>query len=195
MIRKPLQISTWRSICCRISARRCWKQQGFRVIPTGIDHGTITVVDHKQGGVRAEVTSLRADIRTDGRHAEVVFGTDWLEDARRRDFTINTMYLSATGEVFDPFDGRADLAAGKVRFVGDAETRITEDYLRMLRFFRFHARFGGAAPDPDAMAAIRRNAEGLGRISGERIAQEMRGILTASSPGVSQRWSPQVSTA
>jgi len=156
---------------------------GFHVIPTGIDHGTITVVDHKQGGVRAEVTSLRADIRTDGRHAEVVFGTDWLEDARRRDFTINTMYLAATGEVFDPFDGRADLAGRKVRFVGDAETRITEDYLRMLRFFRFHARFGSAAPDPNAMAAIRRNAEGLGRISGERIAQEMRGILTASYPG------------
>ena len=156
---------------------------GFHVIPTGIDHGTITVVDHKQGGVRAEVTSLRADIRTDGRHAEVVFGTDWLEDARRRDFTINTMYLAATGEVFDPFDGRADLAGRKVRFVGDAETRITEDYLRMLRFFRFHARFGSAAPDPNAMAAIRRNAEGLGRISGERIAQEMRGILTASCPG------------
>ena len=86
---------------------------GFRVIPTGIEHGTITVVDHKNGSIRAEVTSLRADIRTDGRHAEVVFGTDWLEDARRRDFTINTMYLSATGEVFDPFDGRADLAAGK----------------------------------------------------------------------------------
>ena len=156
---------------------------GFHVIPTGIAHGTVTVVDHKRGGVRAEVTSLRADIRTDGRHAEVVFGTDWLEDARRRDFTINTMYLSATGEVFDPFDGRVDLAAGKVRFVGDAETRITEDYLRMLRFFRFHARFGGAVPDADAMAAIRQHAEGLSRISGERIAQEMRGILTASSPG------------
>ena len=110
----------------------------------------------------------------------MVFGTDWLEDARRRDFTINTMYLAATGEVFDPFDGRADLAGRKVRFVGDAETRITEDYLRMLRFFRFHARFGSAAPDPNAMAAIRRNAEGLGRISGEWIAQEMRGILTAT---------------
>ena len=157
---------------------------GFRVIPTGIEHGTITVVDHKNGSIRAEVTSLRADIRTDGRHAEVVFGTDWLEDARRRDFTINTMYLSATGEVFDPFDGRADLAAGRVRFVGEAETRITEDYLRMLRFFRFHARFGGAEPDTDAMAAIRLHAEGLGRISGERIAQEMRGILIASRPGV-----------
>ncbi|MGC6484613.1 MAG: CCA tRNA nucleotidyltransferase [Candidatus Puniceispirillales bacterium] len=152
---------------------------GFRVIPTGIDHGTITVVDHHHAAVKVELTSLRADIRTDGRHAEVVFGTDWEADAERRDFTINALYLAADGSIFDPLGGREDLAAGRVRFVGMAAPRIREDYLRMLRFFRFHARFGRGAPDAEAMAAISEHSPGLDRISGERIAQEMRGILAA----------------
>lgn len=159
--------------------RRWLEAAGLRVIPTGIDHGTITVLDRQNPSIRAEVTSLRADIRTDGRHAEVVFGTDWLEDARRRDFTINALYLDARGQIFDPFDGHRDLLAKQVKFIGDAETRIKEDYLRMMRFFRFFARFGDDTPDPAAMTAIEKQAAGLARVSGERIAQELRGILAA----------------
>lgn len=161
---------------------RIWLEEaGFRVIPTGIDHGTITVVDHGNKAAKVELTTLRADIKTDGRHAEVAFGTDWETDASRRDFTINAIYLSADGTLYDPLGGQDDLARGRVRFVGDAAQRIQEDYLRMLRFFRFHARFGHEAPDAEAMQAITHHKAGLEQISGERIAQEMRGILAAGT--------------
>ena len=149
-----------------------------RVIATGIEHGTITVIDKKQPTSAVELTTLRRDIETDGRHAKVRFGTNWLEDAERRDFTINALYLDAHGTIYDPLGGRADLDAGIVRFVGDARVRIAEDYLRVLRFFRFYGRFGKKAPDADALEAITTLNHGLERISGERITKEMRAILT-----------------
>ena len=149
-----------------------------RVIATGIEHGTITVIDKKQPTPAVELTTLRRDIETDGRHAKVRFGTNWLEDAERRDFTINALYLDAHGTIYDPLGGRADLDAGIVRFVGDARVRIAEDYLRVLRFFRFYGRFGKKAPDADALEAITTLNHGLERISGERITKEMRAILT-----------------
>lgn len=166
-------------------ASQVLKQAGLRVVPTGIDHGTVTVFNPAEPMPVVELTTLRQDIRTDGRHAEVQFGTDWREDAQRRDFTINAMYLRRDGDVFDPFNGRGDLAVGKVRFVGTPRQRIAEDYLRILRFFRFQARFGKEAPDAEAMAAITELAPHLDRVSGERIAQEIFGILrTRSAPGL-----------
>lgn len=151
---------------------------GFRVIPTGLQHGTVTLVVE---GEPFEVTTLRQDLKTDGRHAEVGFVRDFRTDAMRRDFTINAMSASLDGRLFDYFGGRDDLEAGRVRFVGIASHRINEDYLRILRFFRFQARFGDASPDRDAVEAISALHAGLEHISGERIWQEMRGIL--SHPG------------
>jgi poly(A) polymerase/tRNA nucleotidyltransferase (CCA-adding enzyme) len=152
---------------------------GIRAIPTGIDHGTITAVVQ---GRNFEITSLRRDEETDGRHARVAFTDDWHEDAARRDFTINAMSMRADGAVFDYFGGIADLRAGRVRFVGHAAIRITEDYLRILRFFRFFARYATGAPDTAAVAAIRAAIPGLGRLSAERIWSELRRILVAPDP-------------
>ena len=156
---------------------------GLHVVPTGIDHGTVTVCRKGSGaaGTVIELTTLRRDIETDGRHAKVHFGTDWREDARRRDFTINTMSLTRDGTLDDPLGGIADLEAGLVRFVGEAGERIREDYLRILRFFRFYARFGKGGADADAIAAITELAGGLERVSGERIAKETLGIMEADS--------------
>ena len=155
---------------------------GLHVVPTGIGHGTVTVFRKGAGksGAVIELTTLREDVETDGRHAKVRFGTDWREDAMRRDFTINSLSLASDGALHDPFGGATDLRAGRVRFVGDARQRIREDYLRILRFFRFYARFGrGRVPDMDAMGAIKGLADGLDRVSGERIARETLGILEA----------------
>jgi poly(A) polymerase/tRNA nucleotidyltransferase (CCA-adding enzyme) len=129
-------------------------------------HGTVTAVLH---GTPIEVTSLRRDVSTDGRHAEVAWTTDWHEDAARRDFTINSMSMDADGALHDDHGGAADLHAGRVRFVGDPSTRLAEDYLRALRFFRFQARFGRGEPDPAAIAAIRAAVPGLARLSAERV--------------------------
>ena len=139
---------------------------GIRAIPTGLDHGTVTAVS---GGASFEVTTLRKDVATDGRHATVEFTDDWLEDAKRRDFTINAMSATPDGDVFDPFDGISDLAHGRVRFIGLARDRIAEDYLRILRFFRFHGSYGRPPVDKDALAACRAHADGLSELSGERI--------------------------
>lgn len=153
---------------------RRMKQDGIRVVPTGIDHGTVTaIVDH----VPFEITTLRRDVETDGRHAKVVFTDDWRADASRRDFTINAMSLTPEGELYDPFGGRADLEAGRVRFIGDAHQRIAEDVLRILRFFRFHARFGQGAPDAVGLAACTALAPLLPGLSGERVAQEVLRLL------------------
>ncbi len=152
---------------------------GIRAVPTGIAHGTVTAVS---GGRGFEVTTLRRDVETDGRHASVAFTEDWRVDAARRDFTINAMFLTADGAVFDYFNGIADLRAGLVRFVGDAATRIAEDYLRILRFFRFHARYGTGAPDPAALAAIRAGVGGLAILSVERVWSELQRILAAPDP-------------
>ena len=143
---------------------------GFKAVPTGIAHGTVTAVVR---GRTFEITTLRRDIETDGRHATVEFTDDWPADAARRDFTLNAMSMDAAGGVFDYFGGRADLAQRRVRFVGDAAARIAEDYLRALRFFRFQARFGGDVPDAQALAACKAAAPQLTKLSAERVRSEV----------------------
>jgi poly(A) polymerase len=151
----------------------------FGAVPTGIDHGTITaVVD----GRTYEVTTLRRDVATDGRHAVVAFTKDWRQDAARRDFTINAFYASANGEIFDYHNGLADLDAGRVRFIGDATQRIREDCLRILRLFRFHAWYGKGEIDQGALNAAAVERTGLAKLSGERIRQELLRLLEAESP-------------
>jgi tRNA nucleotidyltransferase/poly(A) polymerase len=152
---------------------------GLPAIPTGLAHGTITTVSHHRP---FEITTLRRDVATDGRHAVVAWTDDWRQDAARRDFTINAMSLSRDGAVHDYFAGQADLRAGRVRFVGDAATRIAEDYLRILRFFRFHARYGAGAPDADAVTAIAAGVDGLAQLSAERVWSELKRILAAPAP-------------
>ena len=149
---------------------------GLRAVATGIAHGTVTVVAHHRP---FEVTTLRRDVETDGRHARVSFTADWAEDAQRRDFTINALYCDADGTVHDPLGGYADLAARRVRFIGRAEDRIREDYLRILRFFRFTAEYAAGAPDPDGLAACVALADGLGQLSAERIRAELLRLLAA----------------
>ena len=148
-------------------------------IPTGLAHGTVTaVVD----GRHFEITTLRIDVKTHGRHADVAFTDDWQEDAARRDFTMNALTCTPEGELYDPWDGVNDLKAGRVRFVGDAAQRIEEDHLRLLRFFRFHAWYGKGAPDSDGLAASAAWAPSLRKLSGERIQHEMLKLLAASDP-------------
>jgi poly(A) polymerase/tRNA nucleotidyltransferase (CCA-adding enzyme) len=158
---------------------RALRDAGLKVVPTGIGHGTVTAVSGHRG---FEVTTLRRDVATDGRHAVVDYTDDWRADAARRDFTINAMSMTPDGAVFDYFAGRADLLAGRVRFVGDAATRIAEDYLRVLRFFRFQARYGRGEPDPAALAAIHDGVPGLRRLSAERVWSELKRILAAPDP-------------
>ncbi len=153
----------------------------IKVIPTGIDHGTVTaVIDQKS----FEITTLRKDVETFGRHATIKYTGDWQQDALRRDFTINALYLSPEGALFDYFGGEADLKAGRVRFIGKAEERIREDYLRILRFFRFYGRFGTGAPDAAALAACNDAAPHIAGLSGERIQTEMMKLLAAQKPSV-----------
>lgn len=153
---------------------------GIKAVPTGIAHGTITAV---VGGRPIEVTTLRRDVETDGRHAVVAFTDAWHEDAARRDFTINAFYADAlTGEVFDFFGGEADIACPRVRFIGDPLRRIAEDHLRILRFFRFHARFGNGAPDAEGLAACAARANDLMALSRERIADELIKLLALPDP-------------
>lgn len=153
---------------------------GIRSVPTGLDHGTLTAVANGRG---FEITTLRRDIATDGRHAVVAFTDDWRQDAARRDFTFNALSMTRDGTIFDYFGGIADLRAGVVRFVGDAATRVAEDYLRILRFFRFFARYGQAPPDPGALAAIRGGIGGLATLSAERVWNELSGLLSLADPG------------
>jgi poly(A) polymerase/tRNA nucleotidyltransferase (CCA-adding enzyme) len=163
---------------------RMLQRAGIRAVPTGIDHGTVTAVVEGRG---FEVTTLRRDVETDGRHALVAFTDDWRADAARRDFTINAMSATRDGAVFDYFGGVADLQAGIVRFVGDPATRIAEDYLRILRFFRFLARYGGALPDLAALGAIRAGLPGLAQLSAERVWRELTSILAAPDPRGAER--------
>jgi poly(A) polymerase len=153
---------------------------GIKAIPTGIEHGTVTAaVD----GKNYEITTLRRDVATDGRRATVAFATDWQEDASRRDFTINALYADPkSGEVFDYFNGLSDLEARRLRFIGDAHQRIAEDFLRILRYFRFLARYGGGQIDADAIAACATGAHGLTALSRERIAQELTRTLGLQNP-------------
>jgi poly(A) polymerase len=153
---------------------------GLRVVPTGVPHGTVTAV---VGGRGFEITTLRRDLRTFGRHAEVAFGdVAWEEDARRRDFTINALYADLDGTVYDYVGGRDDLASGRLRFVGDPEARIKEDFLRILRLFRFFARFGRHPLDDVTRAAVTRWAPYLTHISSERVAAEWWGLLATEEP-------------
>ena len=150
-----------------------------RTVPRGIEHGTVTAL---AGGNRYEITTLRRDERTDGRHAEVAFTGDWREDAARRDFTINAMSATPDGDLHDYFGGQEDLAAGRVHFVGDPATRIAEDHLRLLRFFRFYAWYGRGEPDDDALAACKDAAHTIPSLSGERVQAEMLKLLAAHDP-------------
>jgi len=148
----------------------------IKTVPTGIDHGTVTAVT---GGAHFEVTTLRRDIETYGRHAKVAFTDAWEEDAARRDFTMNALYADGDGAVYDPTGGLADLRAGRVRFVGDAETRIREDVLRLLRFFRFYADYGTPPPDAEALAACRKMAPQIPTLSVERVWSELARLLVS----------------
>ncbi|MEO1013800.1 MAG: CCA tRNA nucleotidyltransferase [Pseudomonadota bacterium] len=147
---------------------------GIRAEPTGVEHGTVTAVID---GVGIEITSLRADVETDGRRAVVTFTDDWALDAIRRDFTMNALYLTPDLRLYDPWGGARDLENGRVRFIGDADARIREDYLRILRFFRFSARFAKGPYDADGFAACAALSEGVARLSRERIGQELTRIL------------------
>jgi poly(A) polymerase len=152
---------------------------GLGAIPTGIDHGTVTAI---AGGKPFEITTLRRDVSTDGRRATVAFTTDWAQDAQRRDFTMNALYADASGEILDTVGGVEDLNAGRVRFVGDAATRIREDYLRILRLFRFHAWYGKGEMDSAALHAAAAEKAGLQTLSGERIQKELLRLLEADQP-------------
>jgi poly(A) polymerase len=154
---------------------------GIRAIPTGIDHGTVTLV-HKS--VPYEITTFRRDVATDGRRAVVAFSDCIKEDAARRDFTMNALYARPDGEVVDPLNGLPDLKARRVRFIGTAENRIREDYLRSLRYFRFHAWYGNPdlGFDPDALSAIAGNLDGIPSLSRERVGQELVKLLAAPDP-------------
>jgi len=150
------------------------KAAGMSVYPTGIDHGTVTV-RHNETSV--EVTTLRSDVETDGRHAVVTFGTDWIEDAKRRDFTINALYCGPDGVLFDPLGGISDAENGRVQFIGNAAERIIEDGLRVYRFFRFSASHGGEKLDAEGLAACQAAATALGHLSAERVGVEMMRML------------------
>ncbi len=165
---------------------------GLRAVPTGIAHGTVTAV---LDGRPFEITTLRRDVLTDGRHAAVAWTDDWREDAARRDFTINAMSLAPNdvpgsppdGTLHDYFGGAADLRDGRVRFVGEAACRVAEDYLRILRFFRFQARYGAGPPDRDAVEAVTAGVPGIARLSAERVWAELKRILQAPDPGPALR--------
>ena len=159
------------------------KAAGLKAIPTGIDHGTVTVV---ADGVSFEITTFRRDVATDGRRAKVAFAKTMIEDARRRDFTMNALYCDALGEVTDPLGGLPDLHARRVRFIENADRRIKEDYLRILRFFRFHAWYGDpdAGIDADGLAACAENIDGLAQLSRERVTSEILKLLAAPDPAL-----------
>ncbi len=158
---------------------------GIHVVPTGLAHGTVTAVTPD---IKIEVTTLRRDVSTDGRHATVAYTDDWREDAARRDFTINALYAALpSGPISDYFGGLDDLARGRVRFIGEPLARIAEDHLRILRFFRFHGRFGQGPPDADALAACAARANDLMALSRERIRDELLGILVLPNAAATLR--------
>lgn len=165
------------------------RARGIKVVPTGLAHGTVTAVIERRP---YEITTLRRDLETDGRHATVAWTDDWQEDAARRDFTINAMSLDRDGALHDYFGGADDLAAGRVRFVGEAARRIAEDALRVLQFFRFQARYGSGAPDPEAVQAIAAAVPLLARLSAERVWSELRRLLELPDPMAALRLMQQL---
>ncbi|MBZ9799247.1 CCA tRNA nucleotidyltransferase [Mesorhizobium sp. ES1-4] len=176
--------------CLPQETMRRAKAEGFKAVPTGIDHGTITVV---ADGKPHEITTLRADVETDGRRAKVSFGRDWKLDAERRDFTINALYAEADGRVVDLVGGIADIEARRLRFIGDPEARIREDYLRILRFFRFFAWYGEGRPDAEGLKACARLKDGLSQLSAERVWSELKKLLSAPDPSRALLWMRQAS--
>ncbi|MFJ6325823.1 MULTISPECIES: CCA tRNA nucleotidyltransferase [unclassified Rhizobium] len=162
---------------------------GIKAVPTGIAHGTVTLVI---GGKPFEITTLRRDVETDGRRARVAFSEDWQADAERRDLTINALYASADGEVVDLVGGLADLERRNIRFIGDAATRIAEDHLRILRFFRFFAHYGNGRPDADGLRACAAARTKIATLSAERVWSEMKKLLSAKDPGRALLWMRQV---
>ncbi len=156
-----------------------FNEAGLKPFAPGLSHGTVSVA---REGFTIEVTTLRHDVETDGRHAKVAFTDDWRRDAARRDFTINAMSCTAQGKVFDYFGGLVDLESGRVRFVGNARDRIQEDYLRLLRFFRFHAHYGRGDLDADGLAAAHALAPQIAQLSGERVRSEVLRLLEAPDP-------------
>lgn len=156
-----------------------FERNSIRVIPTGLDHGTVTVVINNR---HFEITTLRIDAQSHGRHADVIYTKDWFADAARRDFSINAIYLDSMGRIEDPMQGLPDLKHGCVQFIGNAEHRIQEDYLRILRFFRFFARFGIGNPDQNSLSACSKHAPSLNNLSGERIQKELLLLLATSAP-------------
>ncbi|TAM98996.1 MAG: CCA tRNA nucleotidyltransferase [Rhizobiaceae bacterium] len=172
-----------------VTIRRA-RQAGFKTVPTGIEHGTVTVI---ASGRPYEVTTLRADVETDGRRARVVFGSDWKADAERRDFTINALYARADGTIVDLVGGMKDIENRRLRFIGDAEMRIREDYLRILRFFRFFAWYGSGRPDAEGLKACARLKDGLAHLSAERVWAETKKLLRARDPSRSLLWMRQAS--
>nr|WP_210302658.1 CCA tRNA nucleotidyltransferase [Bartonella callosciuri] len=161
------------------------EEAGFKTVPTGVAFGTVTVVSRS---CSYEVTTLRSDIETDGRHAKVVFGRDWQKDAERRDFTMNALYCDAAGRLYDDVGGLNDIASQTVRFIGIAENRIREDYLRILRFFRFFAWYGAGRPDTQGLKACVGLRDGLQKLSSERIWGEMKKLLAALDPTRALLW-------
>jgi len=152
---------------------------GISAVPIGIHHGTVTAI---VGECSFEVTSLRSDLSSDGRHAVVEYTDKWSDDAARRDFTFNAMSLKPDGTLFDPYCGVSDAKSGHVRFVGDPALRIREDYLRILRFFRFQAHYGRTKPDPIVLSVCQNQKEGLNRLSAERVGKELSKLLSAPNP-------------
>ncbi|WP_313007739.1 CCA tRNA nucleotidyltransferase [Brevundimonas vesicularis] len=174
-------------------ATRLWPEQtmaaldaaGLKAVPTGVEHGTVTGVSERRP---YEITTLRRDVETDGRRAVVAFTEDWAEDAARRDFRLNALYADAAGTVFDPTGGGLeDAAAGRIVFVGEAETRIREDYLRILRFFRFYAWYGRGEPDAVGLAACAALKGGMAQLSAERVSKEVLKLLAAPDPRAAVR--------
>lgn len=161
------------------------KKADIKAVPTGIDHGTVTLVIDGRG---FEVTTLRRDVATDGRHATVAFGTDWQADAERRDFTMNALYVTADGAVIDLVGGLKDIESRTIRFIGDASARIAEDYLRVLRFFRFFAYYGSGRPDADGLRASAKAKDRLDHLSAERVWIEMRKLFAAPDPARALLW-------
>ena len=154
------------------------KRKNIKYYESGIQHGTITAIINN---TKFEITSLRKDVNTDGRHAKVKFLNDWKEDASRRDFTINSIYADIEGNLFDPFDGKKDLENGKVNFIGDAEIRIKEDYLRVLRYIRFFLNYSKNKHDPKIIKIIKKNLSGFSNISPERLLDEFQKLLRSDN--------------
>ena len=171
--------------CLPNEVKKRAEAKGFKCVPTGIAHGTVTVVAY---GIPYEVTTLRADVATDGRRAEVAFGRDWQTDAERRDFTVNGLYADKNGKVIDLVGGLADIQTRTIRFIGDPEARIREDHLRILRFFRFFAWYGSGRPDTEGLKACARLKELVLNLSAERVWAEMKKLLSAPDPSRALLW-------